>query len=452
MRSIDPRLLAKTNLQNQTIYNNADPRMSIQITRAKTTVTDNTYWYVETIREKGGLGDLSLAARRTRPYGSPDRIYNIYVENGLVKTATREYPDYTEIKWIDRFSLGTGKAVAIAFDGEWQWHKLRRQLVTYEKPFVFWTDNSNKLWSQLWDEVNTKLELATDVIKVKAIRGWKNINFHSRDHGIIAGYIKSDGKVYYRAYCIQEDGNSAWEIERQVTEFTRTAVNINLFITNDYRTGFVIEDSQGKVHWIISDRNWAGMAINSEYITANAVTATVTLHAPTVNAFLEAYNQPITIGGTENWSKEIEIITRHKLYSANHLDFEVIDELNRYYYPDKITHIRNNKYKLEFIGENDFNNIGLDKSAIIKFKGIYTLNEDGVLYQPFQTTFYPENLAPPPPAKVIAEEYMTAAPAAITVSLIELEYYNIYGADEDLITASAAEITVLLEYVDIENP
>ena len=55
---------------------------------------DSTYWTVETLREKEGLGDLSIAARRMKAYGSPDRLYNIYVDNGIVKTAMRDYPDY----------------------------------------------------------------------------------------------------------------------------------------------------------------------------------------------------------------------------------------------------------------------------------------------------------------------------------------------------------------------
>ena len=81
--------------------------MSIQVSRAKTTVMDSTYWTVETIRTKAGLGDLSIAARRLKPYGRPDKLYNIYVDNGIVKTATRAYPDYEEKKWQDQFSLGS---------------------------------------------------------------------------------------------------------------------------------------------------------------------------------------------------------------------------------------------------------------------------------------------------------------------------------------------------------
>ena len=89
------------------------------------------------------------------------------------------------------------------------------------------------------------------------------------DQGVVAGYIKTDGKVYYRNYSYQSTGEYAWENERQIVEFTETAVNLNLFITNDYRMGFVIEDSTGKNHLYVTERAWAGMAIAPERIYAN---------------------------------------------------------------------------------------------------------------------------------------------------------------------------------------
>ena len=39
-----------------------------------------------------------------------------------------------------------------------------------------------------------------------------------------------------------------------------------MFITNDFRMGFTIEDTIGSIHWLVTERNWAGMAIASETI------------------------------------------------------------------------------------------------------------------------------------------------------------------------------------------
>lgn len=268
MRSIPSTLLSKIKEQNQTIYNKANPKMSIQVSRAKDTVTDSTYWTTEIIREKEGIGDLSVAARRQKPYGRPNRLYNIYVDNGTVKTAIREYPDYQKLKWQYQFDVGTGTACAIAFDGYWDLYRNKWQMVTSENPWLFWVDGAGKLWTQFWNEIDTKTELATGVSKVKSIRGWRNINMPLVDQGVVAGYIKTDGKVYYRNYAYQLTEEYAWENERELEEFTGTAVNLNLFITNDYRMGFVIEDSTGKIHLYVTERAWAGMALAPERIHA----------------------------------------------------------------------------------------------------------------------------------------------------------------------------------------
>ena len=163
---------------------------------------DSTYWTTEIIREKEGIGDLSVAARRQKPYGRPNRLYNIYVDNGTVKTAIREYPDYQKLKWQYQFDVGTGTACAIAFDGFWDLYRNKWQMVTSENPWLFWVDGAGKLWTQFWNEIDTKTELATSVSKVKSIRGWRNINMPLVDQGVVAGYIKTDGKVYYRNYTI----------------------------------------------------------------------------------------------------------------------------------------------------------------------------------------------------------------------------------------------------------
>lgn len=269
MRSLPKSLQSKLSQQMQTVHNDADPRMEVVVARARTEVVDYTYWTVETIRETSGLGDVSVAPRRFSPYGPPNRIYEIHVHNGEVKTAIREYPDRLKDGWKDQFSLGAGSAVAIAFNGEWQRHRKLFRLITEEKPYVSWVDGNGDLWVQKWDEHDTKFQLSSGVSKVRMIRAWKNTVIHYLDQGIVVAYIKTDGKVYYRNYCIQEDYTEVWEYEKELTDFTGTAVNVNLFITNDYRMGFVIEDSLGQVHWLVTPRNWGGMASPAEYLATS---------------------------------------------------------------------------------------------------------------------------------------------------------------------------------------
>jgi hypothetical protein len=254
----------------QTIYNNADPRMEVVVARARAEVVDYTYWTVETIRETSGLGDISVAPRRFRPYGPPNRIYEIHVHNGEVKTAIREYPDRLKDGWKGQFSLGAGSSVAIAFDGRWERLRKLWRLITDEKPWLFWVDGNNVLWRQHWDDVATKTQLDTGVARVRAIRAWKNVNLPDKDQGIVVGYIKTDGTVWYRNYCRQADYSYVWESPKQLTDFTGTAVNLNLFLSNDYRMGFVVEDSTHQVHWFVTPRNWGGMALEQDIIAVTA--------------------------------------------------------------------------------------------------------------------------------------------------------------------------------------
>lgn len=268
MKNIPEDLSNKIKTSLQTPANNADPKMSITVVRAKDTIMDNTYWTTEVIRTKPGLGDLSVAPRRFNPYGSPNRIYEINIQNGIVATSIREYPDKFKEGWKEQFTLGPGKSVAVAFNGEWKYYKKRYRLVTDEKPWISWVDLDGNLFVQLWDEENTKIQLSSNVTKVKMIRAWKNTVVHYLDQGIVAAYIKTDGKVYYRNFCIQENYTEAWEYEKQLNDFTGDAVNVNLFITNDYRMGFIIEDTLGQIHWLVTHRNWGGMASPAENLVA----------------------------------------------------------------------------------------------------------------------------------------------------------------------------------------
>ena len=270
MRPIPESLLQKIEKQNQTIYENAEPKMSVSVARARSSVMDSTYWTIETIREKEGLGDISLAIRRQVPYGYPDRIYEIHIDNGIAKTAYREYPDKLKEGWKNGFDLEAAQSVAIAFDGRWERNSRKTwQMVTDEEPYVFWANSEGELYVQLWDDIDSKLQMSTGVVKCAAIRGWKSVNGVLTDQGIVCAYIKTDGKVYYRNYCEQIDGTFAWEIEREITQFTSPITSIGLFRTNDYRTGFITENSSGEITWLITARSWSGMASPPETLTAS---------------------------------------------------------------------------------------------------------------------------------------------------------------------------------------
>lgn len=265
MRNLSSLMNEKLKSTQQTPANKASPRMSIQVSRARATIMDSDYWTVETIRQKTGLGDISVAPRRFKPYDRPNRIYEIHVDNGVVGTAIREYPDTFKEGWKDQFTLGGGVSVGLAFDGNWQRYRSVWRLVTDEKPWIFWVDTSGVLWRQLWDDASTLSQLDTGVSYVRAIRAWRNQYSAELDQGIVVGYIKTDGSVWYRNYCRQADGTVIWEIAQQLSTVTN-AVHLNLFLTNDYRIGFCIEKLNRDIQWVITQRNWSGMALIPENI------------------------------------------------------------------------------------------------------------------------------------------------------------------------------------------
>lgn len=420
MRNLTQYIKEKLNSHQQTPANNAEPKMSIKISRARTTVMDSDYWTVETIRQKPGLGDISVAPRRYKPYGPPNRIYEIHIDNGQVITAIREYPDKLEDGWKDQFSLGEGSSVAIAFDGDWYKYRRNWRLITDEKPWLLWVDGNGKLQAQLWDEVTTKQELSTGVKFCKAIRAWKNVNFADQNQGIVVAYIKIDGTVWYRNYCTQADDTTIWENERQLIAFTGMAVSLNLFITNDYRVGFIIEDHLGKVYWYITERNWAGMAIAPEYIKANIsdskivcqeidkikayekeyIDANITgtdvqiLYAMADNSFRSAKNFDITMQNEEledyqDWGYRIAVVTQHDMTALDNSDFDLVDANSIAFSVQKIIKTSRNHYTIK---TSNMNNASGDLT--LSFITGDTKGEAGQDMGNFSIVFTPTNFVP----------------------------------------------------------
>jgi hypothetical protein len=275
MRAIPSSLQEKINKANQTIYENANPRMDVHVFRAKNTINDTDLFYVETIREKSGLSDISVAMYRPNPNADPTHVYEIHNENGIIKTTLRDLSDFKADRWKPQFDVGPGKACSIEFNGYWVKNSsIRYDLITESKPWIFWTDSSNILYAQKWDDAASRFQVATDVLRVATMRGWKNVEFPALDQGLICAYIKSDGLIYYRNYCEQDDGTVLWESERQMAEAPSPAQSIGLFRTNDYRTGFLVE-SNGYITWLLTSRAWAGMAIGSELINVSLSTSLI---------------------------------------------------------------------------------------------------------------------------------------------------------------------------------
>ena len=465
MRQLPSNLSSKINQNLQTIGNNANPKMEVTVARAKSTVHDSTYWTVETIREIGGLGDVSVAPRRLKAYGRPDRIYEIHVRDGQVYTSIREYPDKLREGFKTQFSLGPGLSVGLAFNGHWERYRKFYRLITEEQPWISWVDNAGVLWTQRWDEVETKFELSTNVKKVKMIRAWKNLVILHQDHGIIVGYIKNDGKVYYRNYCIQEDGSEAWEYERELTSFTGVAANINLFITNDYRSGFIIEDNQGKIHWFVTHRNWGGMASPAENLitSINDISFSVipisftdgdggvekidtSIEDIWFNVAESIYPQLVSISNDDEYT--IRLNFNHKIeYDLTTVKstFSVKDSMNKSF---AILTTSAGVDNSELILTLENFNAASGSMFVTYDRNIIELDSvnqgSRFILEGFVTEFTPE-LTPPPPLEGFGEENLTIGITDIIFDVKRVYYTNMY--EEESIETSITDIGFIVTKV-----
>ena len=87
--------------------------IGIATRKLKNLEIDSYRWKLDSIRTGFNLGDISIAPRRFKPYGAPDRLYSIYVEDNTVKTSICQYPDFLAQGFVNDFELGKGSAVEI---------------------------------------------------------------------------------------------------------------------------------------------------------------------------------------------------------------------------------------------------------------------------------------------------------------------------------------------------
>lgn len=323
---------------------------------------------------------------------------------------------------LPRYEVSNIKDLSLAVDGRWIFDSDKNGylLRTESEPHMFWVNNSDNLYVKKLNSTQEPLLLAENVKYVSSIRAWKNVNLTTADHGILAVYIKSDGLVYYRNYTEQSLDMFSWEEERQITEFAGTAVRVSLFNTNDYRTGIFIEDSAGNNKYLLTTRNWAGMAIPAEYISASVdgnielisieriniynnterIQASISgdiqlLYTLSDNFIRRIENLPITMINEDdeeyqNYGFRILVRLEHDLTSIDYADFSLKDENNTAFAITVVTKIGKKEY---LFSTADFNNAVGDLTLTFagsgNTKGEAEQNVDG-----FSRTFTPINLVP----------------------------------------------------------
>lgn len=357
-----------------------------------------------------GMDVRDLTLRRTASEAEPSWIYAIGIDDGQAMVRARPYSDVAATVWEPIAIVGEAVECAIEFEGEWRIDGEVFRFDTEEAPWVFWVDLEETLWAQ---PINgTKVQLATGAVKVSAIKGYRNTSFLAQDQGLLVVYIKSDGLVYYRNYCMYTETSKIWEAERVIEEFTGTAVAINTFRTNDYRVGINITDASEITYSLLTSRNWAGIAIHPEYITAKLGTLDVTLtEVFYTSAYAEEYVAPVLgalqldflyaasdnaiveIGNIANidddYGYRIRFITNRELYNLTTTDFTLRDSLGTTFVCQAVESISSTEHVLDFM---DFNN-AVDELTL-QCLGLTVKNAAGYSVDPFGATFTPVGLVP----------------------------------------------------------
>jgi hypothetical protein len=294
MRNIPLSLKNKLSEKWHVQANDAQPNLRIVATQA----TSNTL-ISETIHENipSDFGDVAI--RQLQGEKTPSKVYALCIDSGTAKVYERNLPADLDEPWVYLWTLGSAKDVAIEFNGNWQLDASNQwyYLVTEEIPYLFWIGSDNALYVQKWNDAATKLQLDTSVSQISVCKGWRSSLMAGLDQGLIIGYLKS-GKVYYRAYCVQDDGTSIWEPSYEVTELGTGNNSVSVFRTNDFRIGFITETG-GEMKWVLSHRNYTGMSFRPE--TVNAQVQDVVCRIVPTNEILALNNESINTSMSNVW-------------------------------------------------------------------------------------------------------------------------------------------------------
>lgn len=363
--------------------------------------------------------DITLKKLATEE--TPSYIYAACIDAGIGLVKRSENTELPGAAWISEAVLGPAIDAAIEFRGVWEVQGDIRVFNTEEDPWVAWITDENILYAKRLNADSTLVQLATGVVKVCSTFGWNDTYNPGVDHGLLLFYIKDDGLVYYRGYCFQEDETYIWEVERNVTEFTGVAVSVSAFRTNDFRVGVNIVDEDNNVMTLISKRNWVGMSVALEHISAGITDISIVVtkidyhdgytteyltagitdinvfagYTGSDNIFVEVMNED---DGTGDWGHVVLFKVQYDMTNLTVSDFVLTDYDGAIYNCLSIERIGILWYRATF---NDFNNSSPEGQEVeIECKAIGTLNGAGTDMDAFSSSFVPTNLVPvdiPPP-------------------------------------------------------
>lgn len=458
MRSIPPELLNRIKKKWQVPAENADPKLKVMLSRGFI----NELFQVFTIQEGSTLEDVDVTVKRTDTSNEPAEAFALALDNGTATVKSKPLPYDDQLPWIDEFTAATGvSAVAIEFDGYWYRDPglVRFNFVTEDYPWLFYVQGGT-LMARYWQDA--AFVLSTDVVKVASIRGWIPANgVSTNDQGLIVAYIKTDGNMYYRSYCLQPGLNKLWELERQVTAFTGSISNLALFRTNDYRVGFMAEIA-GDIWWTVTNRNYANMAIEPHFVSAGITDVKVNIIPITfTDTYLEhkisvgvndvkvcfspeIYPQVISISNPDEFTIEIE--TDLPLYgdlTGLQSYFIVTDSTGT-----QFSVLSTMKYEERIILTlNNFSSASGNMTVVLNEQVIFSQVEGGCMMElTVNETFTPE-LTPP---EGYSDHNISVGITDVLVDFKKIDYID--GHTEHSVTVGITDVSVTFIHIDDINP
>jgi len=330
MRELDNDIITKSAQQDQTIAAEAEPYVSLRISRNRTILTDMALTEKVKVRTVNAntLDDADIAVQHPRFKGENTKIWVVYIHDGSLGLRwTYDREDITETKWnVVNLGAPTATACAIAFDSEVRENaKGYAEFVTGDGyPMVFYVDGDGALKCIiLGGTIIEETLAANNVSDVSVIRGPSSKN-GSWDLGLTVFFLMG-GSLFYRQLI-----NGVWYDAEQVnlTITGETFSKIDAFVTWDYRVGVQVLTTSGKLYQIISYTEGIGVR-GQEHIEFAGVSASVSLHGiETYNVFMEDHHiefssvsasasliyglsaVPVTVENVEddgNWGTTIEV-------------------------------------------------------------------------------------------------------------------------------------------------
>lgn len=157
------------------------------------------------------------------------------------------------------------RTAAIEFDGDFYLPDNSTHFieVTDSVPYLFIVTTAGELYVKFaGDDFENATLLDTNVMCISACRGFRSTNWNV-DLGLVIGYVKTDGTIYYRAFEPDLDGIRRWTEAVQITDAGIGNTDIQVIRLLDFRTGIYV---RGCNKLFISERAYIGDTIKSETI------------------------------------------------------------------------------------------------------------------------------------------------------------------------------------------